>query len=101
MTDGPPPSASRASPSTWAHRCLATEERVSSLRRRRAGPRAAHTQHVVTAASQADAAVVLVDATKLDWQNPQLALLPQTRRHSLLVRLRVHSAGVCREQSTR
>ena len=28
-----------------------------------------------------------MDATKLDWQNPQLALLPQTRRHSLLVNL--------------
>ena len=47
---------------------------------------------MVTAASSADAAVVLVDATKLEWQNPQLALLPQTRRHSLLVHLlRVHS----------
>ena len=31
--------------------------------------------------------MVLVDATKLDWQNPQLALLEQTRRHSLLVHL--------------
>ncbi|ODU61129.1 MAG: sulfate adenylyltransferase [Comamonadaceae bacterium SCN 68-20] len=51
-----------------------------------------YTRNMVTAASQADAAVVLVDATKLDWQNPQLALLPQTRRHSLLVHLlRVHS----------
>ena len=51
-----------------------------------------YTRNMVTAASQADAAVVLVDATKLDWQNPQLTLLPQTRRHSLLVHLlRVHS----------
>ena len=51
-----------------------------------------YTRNMVTAASQADAAVVLVDATKLDWKNPQLALLPQTRRHSLLVHLlRVHS----------
>jgi sulfate adenylyltransferase subunit 1 len=51
-----------------------------------------YTRNMVTAASSADAAVVLVDATKLDWQNPQLALLPQTRRHSLLVHLlRVHS----------
>ncbi|HEX5285638.1 MAG TPA: GTP-binding protein, partial [Polaromonas sp.] len=41
----------------------------------------------VTAASSADAAVVLVDATKLDWKNPSLELLPQTRRHSLLVNL--------------
>jgi sulfate adenylyltransferase subunit 1 len=46
-----------------------------------------YTRNMVTAASSADAAVVLVDATKLDWQNPQLALLPQTRRHSLLVNL--------------
>ena len=51
-----------------------------------------YTRNMVTAASQADAAVVLVDATKLDWKNPQLALLPQTRRHSLLAHLlRVHS----------
>jgi sulfate adenylyltransferase subunit 1 len=30
---------------------------------------------------------VLVDATKLDWANPRLELLPQTRRHCLLVNL--------------
>ena len=48
---------------------------------------AQYTRNMVTAASQADAAVVLVDATKLDWKNPQLALLEQTRRHSLLVHL--------------
>ncbi len=46
-----------------------------------------YTRNMVTAASSADAAVVLVDATKLDWQNPALILLPQTRRHSLLVNL--------------
>ena len=46
-----------------------------------------YTRNMVTAASSADAAVVLVDATKLDWQNPDLALLPQTRRHSLLAHL--------------
>ena len=51
-----------------------------------------YTRNMVTAASSADAAVVLVDATKLEWHNPQLTLLPQTRRHSLLVHLlRVHS----------
>jgi len=46
-----------------------------------------YTRNMVTAASSADAAVVLVDATKLDWANPRLELLPQTRRHSLLVNL--------------
>ncbi len=46
-----------------------------------------YTRNMVTAASSADAAVVLVDATKLDWQNPALELLVQTRRHSLLCNL--------------
>jgi sulfate adenylyltransferase subunit 1 len=46
-----------------------------------------YTRNMVTAASSADAAVVLVDATKLDWQNALLNLLPQTRRHSLLLKL--------------
>ncbi|MDO5291036.1 MAG: GTP-binding protein [Pseudomonadota bacterium] len=49
-----------------------------------------YTRNMVTAASQADAAVVLVDATKIDWATaaPALpALLPQTRRHSLLAHL--------------
>ena len=46
-----------------------------------------YTRNMVTAASAADAAVVLVDATKLDWQNAGLTLLPQTRRHSLLAKL--------------
>ncbi|MGE0498016.1 MAG: sulfate adenylyltransferase subunit 1 [Ramlibacter sp.] len=46
-----------------------------------------YTRNMVTAASSADAAVVLVDATKLAWADPALELLPQTRRHSLLVNL--------------
>jgi sulfate adenylyltransferase subunit 1 len=46
-----------------------------------------YTRNMVTAASSADAAVVLVDATKLQWQTHLLELLPQTRRHSLLVNL--------------
>ncbi|MBE7368069.1 sulfate adenylyltransferase subunit 1 [Ramlibacter pallidus] len=46
-----------------------------------------YTRNMVTAASSADAAVVLVDATKLKWQNTGLELLPQTRRHTLLAHL--------------
>jgi sulfate adenylyltransferase subunit 1 len=46
-----------------------------------------YTRNMVTAASSADAAVVLVDAIKLDWRNAALELLPQTRRHALLVNL--------------
>jgi sulfate adenylyltransferase subunit 1 len=46
-----------------------------------------YTRNMVTAASSADAAVVLVDATKLDWQHASPQLLPQTRRHSLLLKL--------------
>ncbi len=47
-----------------------------------------YTRNMVTAASSAHAAVVLVDATKLKWQDAgTLELLPQTRRHSLLVNL--------------
>ena len=46
-----------------------------------------YTRNMVTAASSADAAVVLVDATKLDTGMEQVPLLPQTRRHSLLVHL--------------
>lgn len=46
-----------------------------------------YTRNMVTAASGADAALVLVDATKVDWRSPSLELLPQTRRHSLLLKL--------------
>jgi sulfate adenylyltransferase subunit 1 len=46
-----------------------------------------YTRNMVTAASAADAAVVLVDVTKLDWQDAGLKLLVQTRRHSLLLKL--------------
>ena len=46
-----------------------------------------YTRNMVTAASSADAAVVLVDAMKLDWRDPELTLLPQTRRHALLLKL--------------
>ena len=46
-----------------------------------------YTRNMVTGASSADAAVVLVDATKLDWKTPAMELLQQTRRHSRLVNL--------------
>ncbi len=54
-----------------------------------------YTRNMVTAASSADAAVVLVDATKLPWRgdvsNSSNAanrdLLSQTRRHTLLLKL--------------
>jgi sulfate adenylyltransferase subunit 1 len=68
-----------------AYRYFATERRKFII-----GDAPGHeqyTRNMVTAASSADAAVVLVDATKLDWKNPSLELLPQTRRHSLLVNL--------------
>ena len=68
-----------------AYRYFATESRKFII-----GDAPGHeqyTRNMVTAASSADAAVVLVDATKLDWKNPSLELLAQTRRHSLLVNL--------------
>ena len=68
-----------------AYRYFATESRKFII-----GDAPGHeqyTRNMVTAASNADAAVVLVDATKLDWQNPSLDLLAQTRRHSLLVNM--------------
>ncbi len=46
-----------------------------------------YTRNMVTAASSAAAAVVLVDATKLKWQEAAPELLVQTRRHSLLAQL--------------
>jgi len=46
-----------------------------------------YTRNMVTAAAGSDAAVVLVDVTKLDLANDEVQLLPQTRRHSLLAHL--------------
>jgi sulfate adenylyltransferase subunit 1 len=46
-----------------------------------------YTRNMVTAAAGSDAAVVLVDITKLDTQAQPVALLPQTRRHTLLAQL--------------
>jgi sulfate adenylyltransferase subunit 1 len=68
-----------------AYRYFATESRKFII-----GDAPGHeqyTRNMVTAASSADAAVVLVDATKLDWRNPALELLVQTRRHTLLTHL--------------
>ena len=46
-----------------------------------------YTRNMVTAAAGSDAAVVLVDITKLDCTASAVALLPQTRRHALLAQL--------------
>ena len=46
-----------------------------------------YTRNMVTAAAGSDAAVVLVDITKLDLAQAEVPLLPQTRRHSLLAHL--------------
>jgi sulfate adenylyltransferase subunit 1 len=46
-----------------------------------------YTRNMVTAAAGSDAAVVLVDLTKIDWRVPVVELLPQTRRHALLAQL--------------
>jgi sulfate adenylyltransferase subunit 1 len=46
-----------------------------------------YTRNMVTAAAGSDAAVVLVDITKLDWKTRPVKLLAQTRRHSLLAQL--------------
>lgn len=49
-----------------------------------------YTRNMVTAAAGSHAAVVLVDATKLDLTRRPVTLLPQTRRHALLA----HRLGV-------
>jgi sulfate adenylyltransferase subunit 1 len=46
-----------------------------------------YTRNMVTAAAGSDAAVVLVDITKLDTAAQPVNLLPQTRRHALLAHL--------------
>ncbi|MEP6875362.1 MAG: GTP-binding protein [Burkholderiales bacterium] len=46
-----------------------------------------YTRNMVTAAAGSDAAVVLVDITKLDTHETPVRLLAQTRRHSLLAQL--------------
>jgi len=46
-----------------------------------------YTRNMVTAAAGSDAAVVLVDITKIDVAAKPVVLLPQTRRHALLAHL--------------
>ncbi len=46
-----------------------------------------YTRNMVTAAAGSDAAVVLVDITKIDLSASPTVLLPQTRRHALLAHL--------------
>ena len=46
-----------------------------------------YTRNMVTAAAGSDAAVLLIDVTKLDFGAPRLQLLAQTRRHALLAHL--------------
>ncbi len=46
-----------------------------------------YTRNMVTGASTADAAIVLVDATRVDFSHNPPQLLPQTRRHSALLKL--------------
>ncbi len=68
-----------------AYRYFATESRKFII-----GDAPGHeqyTRNMVTAASSADAALVIVDATKLEWSKSNLILLDQTRRHSLLAKL--------------
>jgi sulfate adenylyltransferase subunit 1 len=46
-----------------------------------------YTRNLVTGASQVDAAVILVDISRLDFTTKKLQLLPQTIRHSAILKL--------------
>ncbi|MEQ5842428.1 GTP-binding protein [Paraburkholderia acidicola] len=46
-----------------------------------------YTRNMVTGASTAHAAIILVDATRVTFENGVAQLLPQTKRHSALVKL--------------
>jgi len=46
-----------------------------------------YTRNLVTGASQADAAVILVDISRLDLASPKIQLLAQTIRHSAILKL--------------
>lgn len=45
-----------------------------------------YTRNMVTGASTANAAIVLIDATRLDFSRSELELLPQTKRHSAILK---------------
>lgn len=45
-----------------------------------------YTRNMVTGASTAHAAVVLIDATQLDFSQAEVELLPQTKRHSAILK---------------
>ena len=46
-----------------------------------------YTRNMVTGASTADAAIILIDATRVDFSGDEPALLPQTKRHSAILKL--------------
>ena len=46
-----------------------------------------YTRNMVTGASTADAAIVLIDATRVDFATAPATLLPQTKRHSAILKL--------------
>lgn len=46
-----------------------------------------YTRNMVTGASTADAAIVLIDATRVDFSGSAPQLLPQTKRHSAILKL--------------
>ncbi|MDO4998261.1 MAG: GTP-binding protein [Neisseria sp.] len=46
-----------------------------------------YTRNMVTGASTADAAIVLLDATRVDFSGESPQLLPQTKRHSAILKL--------------
>ncbi|WP_114808935.1 sulfate adenylyltransferase subunit 1 [Paraburkholderia kururiensis] len=46
-----------------------------------------YTRNMVTGASTAHAAIILIDATRVTFENGEAQLLPQTKRHSAIVKL--------------
>ena len=58
-----------------------------------------YTRNMVTAASHADAAIVMVDATKIDWQHSDCTLLPQTRAHPAVKTAACPHNYICRQQA--